>query len=46
MPDISELQRFTMFGRQYPVNNEITTMDYFETRLWLAPGQGELLLVK
>lgn len=46
MPGISEVQRFSMFGEQYSVKNEISTMDYFETCLWLAPGQGELLFIK
>jgi len=46
LPEISKVYRFTIFGKQYEVNNEIAAIDYFETHLWLAPGQGELLAVE
>jgi len=46
LPGVCGIERFTVQGKQYSVPNEIGTFDYFETRLWLAPGQGELLVVR
>lgn len=43
LPGVSGVERFTVSGESYAVKNEIDTVDFFDTRLWLAPGQGELL---